>query len=83
MWQRCFVFPLLVFLLLPTRAVVGERELVFGLPPYAKPTATYQAFLPLDQHLSDLLLREVGISVAPNYISHITRLGRDELDLAF
>lgn len=76
-----FIFLLLV--LVPAGLWADEDELVFGLPPYANPAATYQDFSPLVERLALELKRPVRLSVAPNYTTHMARLARGELDLAF
>jgi phosphonate transport system substrate-binding protein len=64
-------------------AAAGEKPLLFGLPPYANPAAMHQAFAPLAAYLTEVLGREVRLSISPNYMSHIRRVGREETDLAF
>jgi phosphonate transport system substrate-binding protein len=61
----------------------GEKPLLFGLPPYANPAAMHQSFAPLAEYLTEVLGREVRLSISPNYMSHIRRVGHEETDIAF
>jgi phosphonate transport system substrate-binding protein len=74
------VFLLLAFTGSPAAA---EKPLLFGLPPYANPAAMHQSFAPLAAYLGEVIGREVRLSISPNYMSHIRRVGREEIDLAF
>ena len=84
MYLRTFLFLLLFCMLTISRtASAEEQELVFGLPPYANPTVTYESFVPLITWLSSYIGHDIRISVAPNNITHVTRVGQGEVDLAF
>lgn len=64
-------------------AAADKQALRFGLYPYANPAAVYQSFRPL----VDVLVKQSGhpitLDVAPNYTSHVRRLGEGKIDLAF
>lgn len=80
-----FVLALICFLgvwLAPLRVAEGQT-LRFGLYPYANPTAVYQSFLPLVKALARQCETPISIAMAPNYISHVRKLGEGAVDLAF
>lgn len=60
-----------------------KQTLSFGLYPYANPTAVYQSFQPLVKSLAAQCGPPISIDIAPNYISHVRRLGTGKIDLAF
>lgn len=71
-----------VCLSLPS-AAADNQTLRFGLYPYANPTAVYQSFQPLVKALAARCGIPISIDMAPNYISHVRRLGAGKIDLAF
>lgn len=71
-----------VCLSLPVSAA-DKQTLRFGLYPYANPTAVYQSFQPLVKALAKQCGTPITIDMAPNYISHVRRLGEGKIDLAF
>ncbi len=63
--------------------IAGDNTLSFGLPPFANPVSLKQKFTPLVQYLSKAVGRPIKVSIAPNYISHVMRLGEGTIDIAF
>jgi phosphonate transport system substrate-binding protein len=64
-------------------AAADKQALRFGLHPYANPAAVYQSFRPLVEALAKRSGHPITIDVAPNYTSHVRRLGEGKIDLAF
>lgn len=64
-------------------AAADKQALHFGLYPYANPAAVYQSFRPLVEALARQTGHPITIDVAPNYTSHVRRLGEGKIDLAF
>lgn len=64
-------------------AAADKQALRFGLYPYANPTAIYQGFQPLIKALAEQSGHQITIDMAPNYTSHVRRLGEGKIDLAF
>lgn len=60
-----------------------EKPLILGLHPYLSSTELYKRFSPLADHLSRQLQRPVKISIADSYESHITTVGKGNVDIAF
>jgi phosphonate transport system substrate-binding protein len=61
----------------------GLPPLRLGVHPYLPTVFIERHFAPLVAYLSTALGREVELVISPDYHSHIMRMGRGELDLAY
>ena len=55
----------------------------FGIYPFANAVTIQKKISPLMAWLSEKLARPVRIVIAPNYITHIRRMGEEKVDLAY
>jgi len=61
----------------------GVPPLRLGVHPYLPAVFIERHFGPLTRYLAKALGREVELVISPDYHSHIMRMGRGELDLAY
>ena len=80
-----YLIPLLFVLILARAScLAGTKEtLTLGLPPFANPSVLQHNFMPLAQYLSSAIGQPVTLTFSPNYISHVMRLGRGEIDIGY
>ncbi|MHB8836702.1 MAG: phosphate/phosphite/phosphonate ABC transporter substrate-binding protein, partial [Candidatus Methylomirabilia bacterium] len=71
-----------VALLVPSFAV-AQQPLVLGIHPYLSSTEIYTRFSPLADRLAKELGRPVQIRISSDYDTHVTAVGKGEVDIAF
>ncbi|MDH5327263.1 MAG: phosphate/phosphite/phosphonate ABC transporter substrate-binding protein [Gammaproteobacteria bacterium] len=63
-------------------AIAGET-LTLGVHPYKSASKIIKAYSPLADYLHQKLNMQVSITIAPDYLTHIQKIGRDEIDIAY
>jgi len=75
---------LALLLTLSSPAMAAEPDVLrFGIYPFANAVTIQKKISPLMAWLSEKLARPVRIVIAPNYITHIRRMGEEKVDLAY
>lgn len=76
---------ILLTLLLPGTVSAGESggALVLGIYPFSRPSDLMKRFSPLAEYLAKALGRPIRIDIAPDYKTHIKRVGEDRVDIAY
>lgn len=85
-WPKVSFFALFIVLLTSghyARAENATSALTLGFMPYLNAETLLAKYTPLATYLSQKLGREVRITVAKDYASHIRLSGEDKIDIAF
>jgi phosphonate transport system substrate-binding protein len=64
-------------------ALSAGDELTLAIHPFKSAATLHQSFSPLADYLSRQLSRHVNISISRDYQSHITRVGNNQVDIAY
>lgn len=72
-----------IYLILTSSLVQAAEILTLGIHPYKSSTKLINAYTPLAEYLSSELGVEVKIQIAPDYDTHVKRIGKDEVDIAY
>ncbi|GAB6052975.1 hypothetical protein JCM17960_17950 [Magnetospira thiophila] len=78
---RLILLGLLLLAGMPVRAADGP--LILAIHPYRPATQLIQSFQPLADILGSALGRKVQLDISADYESHATRVGLNQVDLAF
>ena len=74
---------LLSALLLSSASVLAAEKLVLAVHPYKTTSALIKAFSPLADYLSQKLNIDVSLEISTSYQSHLDRLGKNKVDIAY
>lgn len=72
-----------VHLVLAYSMVPAAEILTLGIHPYKSSSKLLNAYTPLAEYLSSELGVQVKIQIAPDYDTHLKRIGKDEVDIAY
>jgi phosphonate transport system substrate-binding protein len=61
----------------------AEEPLVLGVHPYKTSSKLLKAYTPLANYLAKAIGRPIRVEISRDYKTHIDRIGRDELDIAY
>ena len=70
-------------LLLPNCLCLAAETMVLSIHPYQSATKLLHAYTPLAEYLAAETGTLVQIRIAPDYATHVNRIGSDEVDLAY
>lgn len=73
---------LMALLWTATPAMAGDK-LILAVHPYLPAHELIRNFQPLADHLALAIGRSVEVDISPNYSTHIERIGKDEVSIAY
>jgi len=72
-----------IALLFTSFSANAEKPLTLGIHPYKSPQKLLKIYQPLATYLGEKLNRQVNISIAKDYSTHIKQIGLDKIDIAY
>jgi len=82
-FMLCFILMMLIFSASSVRAESAKDHLRFGVLPLHSPTKLAGMFMPLSEHLGEVLGRPVQFVTSPSFSSFMERVALREYDLIY
>ena len=67
----------------PGNQSLAAKTLILSIHPYKSATQLLTAYTPLAEYLGNEIGTPVQIQIAPDYATHVQRIGKNEVDLAY